>query len=181
MDLARWYAADTPVIPDPTMHTSASWVRWPWLPSVANGFALGESNQKDRVAFGVGRLAGPFCVMFSRTLCWTAYWSRGTESISNLRMNRSLSYLIATADHVSVDRELESALRLAVRIDPITCPAALARNATDPTVWGQSNLNATTFGQALLINAPSSVRQFCNSIPCLIYTGGSYNTYVLTS
>lgn len=50
---------DSPVIPDPMIHTSASRVRGPSLPSKASGFASGaELVQKDGVGFSTGRPAG---------------------------------------------------------------------------------------------------------------------------
>ena len=53
-----WYAADTPVMPDPIMQTSASWVRAPSLPTFASGLASGVSIQNDLVGFGTGSGAG---------------------------------------------------------------------------------------------------------------------------
>lgn len=54
--IARWYAADTPVIPDPIMQMSASSMKAPSLPSAAKGFAFGVSIQNERVGFGTGRV-----------------------------------------------------------------------------------------------------------------------------
>ena len=49
----RWYAADTPVMPEPMMQISASEVREPVLPAFASEFAAGES-QKDWVGLWMG-------------------------------------------------------------------------------------------------------------------------------
>ena len=55
----RWCATPTPVIPEPMIHTSASVVNGPVLPSRASGLASGaECAQKERVGFGDGRPAG---------------------------------------------------------------------------------------------------------------------------
>ena len=53
----RWYAADTPVMPEPMMHISASEVREPVLPAFASEFASGES-QKDWVGLWMGSGVG---------------------------------------------------------------------------------------------------------------------------
>lgn len=54
-DSERWYATETPVIPEPTMQTSASAVRGPVLPSRARGFTPGaESVQNECVGLGTG-------------------------------------------------------------------------------------------------------------------------------
>ena len=51
--------SDSPVIPDPMIHISASRVRGPSLPSKASGFASGaELVQKDGVGFSTGSPAG---------------------------------------------------------------------------------------------------------------------------
>lgn len=55
----RWYATPTPVMPEPMIHTSASVVSGPVLPSRASGLASGEEcAQKERVGFEDGRPAG---------------------------------------------------------------------------------------------------------------------------
>jgi hypothetical protein len=55
----RWYAAPTPVIPEPTTQTSASWTSPPALPNSASGFASGvPCVQKARVGFATGRPGG---------------------------------------------------------------------------------------------------------------------------
>ena len=51
--------SESPMIPDPMIHTSASRVRGPSLPLKASGFASGaELVQKDGVGFSTGRPAG---------------------------------------------------------------------------------------------------------------------------
>ena len=54
-NLVRWYATETPVIPDPIMQTSAPAVRGPVLPARARGFTPGAAAvQNERVALGTG-------------------------------------------------------------------------------------------------------------------------------
>lgn len=60
-----------PVIPEPTIHTSASVVNGPVLPSRASGLASGEEfAQKERVGFGDGRPAGFRMWSFENIFCW---------------------------------------------------------------------------------------------------------------
>ena len=64
-----------PVMPDPIMHTSASCVRIPLLPSAAKGFTSGaESIQKDFVGLDAGRLAGGCDDGNLNTFCSTSDW-----------------------------------------------------------------------------------------------------------
>ena len=53
----RWYAANTPVMPEPMMHISASEVREPLLPAFASEFAS-EESQKNRVGLWMGSRVG---------------------------------------------------------------------------------------------------------------------------
>jgi hypothetical protein len=74
----RWYATPTPVIPEPMIHTSASEVNGPMLPSHASGLASGEeSAQKERVGLGDGRPAG-FGLLWSIEI----FFRRFTHSLS---------------------------------------------------------------------------------------------------
>lgn len=80
----RWYATPTPVIPEPMMHTSASDVNGPVLPSRASGLAPGEeSAQKERVGHGDGRPAG-FGLLWSieNIFCWFTHSLRWTGSVA---------------------------------------------------------------------------------------------------
>ena len=80
--LARWYAADTPVIPDPMMQMSASPVSSPSLPSSAKGLASAEELiQKDLVGLDTGSDAG-WKLAWSPRIAWCIgmRW-RGTESV----------------------------------------------------------------------------------------------------
>jgi hypothetical protein len=80
-----------PVMPDPMIHISASRVRAPSLPSVANGFASGaESIQKDFVGLGTGRLAGVWEVG-SCTLCTASNWFKGMDDVDIITENQEQS------------------------------------------------------------------------------------------
>lgn len=81
----RWYATPTPVIPEPMMHTSASAINGPVLPSRANILTSGEeSAQKERVGFGDGKPAG-FGLLWSTEskFCWFALRWMGSVAIAH--------------------------------------------------------------------------------------------------
>lgn len=65
----RWYAADVPVIPDPTIQTSASVVNGPSLPCAGSGFTFGPRSQNDSVEFATGRTGGSAFGGRSSTCC----------------------------------------------------------------------------------------------------------------
>ncbi len=76
-----WYAAETPVIPEPMMQMSASCVSAPVLPSFPSGFAPGVSTHSDLVGFGTGRPAGPLCTGNSIAACSSAMAFRTRGSV----------------------------------------------------------------------------------------------------
>jgi hypothetical protein len=100
------------VIPDPMIHKSASSVRLPLLPSVANGFAsVKESIQNDFVGLGTGRLAGGCEVGRLRTVCSTFHKFKGTDNvdivIDEYRPTRSSSdriRMISMSEMILTDR-----------------------------------------------------------------------------